>query len=107
MSRIKNAGEADFAEVVLAADRPVLVDFWASWCAPCRALTPLLEDLAEDYADDALIVKVDAEAEKSLADRYRVTALPTLLVFRGGVEVARTHGLQSRARLAAVLDRHL
>ncbi len=107
MTLVKTAGDADFATIVLTADRPVLVDFWASWCAPCRALAPVLEDLAEDFADEALIVKVDAEAERDLAARFHVGGLPTLLVFSDGVEVGRVTGLQSRARLAAMLEQHL
>ena len=102
-----SATTADFTARVLEADRLVLVDFWAPWCAPCRAMARPLEDLAEDFADVAIIVKVDVEAEPALAATYAVSALPSLALFKGGQEVARVIGVQSRTRLAALLEEHL
>ncbi len=95
---------ADFDAVAMAEGTTALVDFWAPWCAPCRALAPMLEDLAEDFAGRALVVKVDVEAEPDLAKRFGVSSLPALLLMQDGVEVQRVVGTRSRAYLASLLD---
>ena len=104
MSKVKVATAETFDAVVLASAEPVLVDFWAPWCAPCRSLLPVLEDVAEDYAGEAQVVKVNVEEESALRDRFGVSTLPTLLLFRDGEMRERMIGVQSRARLAALLD---
>ncbi|MEG3092176.1 thioredoxin [Sphingomonas sp. PB1R3] len=104
MSSVQVATVATFDDMVLAADVPVLVDFWAPWCAPCRGLMPTLEDLAQDHAEEARIVKVNVEEEPGLRDRFAVSTLPTLLLFSGGEMRDRMIGVQSRARLSAMLD---
>jgi thioredoxin 1 len=101
---MRNATEQDFDDIVLKNEKPVLVDFWAPWCAPCKALAPTLDDLAEEYADEMEIVKVDIEANPSLATRFGVRGIPLLMVVRDGVEQARTVGTISRSRLDAFVD---
>lgn len=104
---IAGISEAKFNTAVVRRDGLILVDCWAPWCAPCRALMPVLEDLAADFGNDVTICKVDMEAEQSLRDRLRVTTLPTLLLYRDGAELDRVVGTQSRARLSQWLEAHL
>jgi thioredoxin 1 len=101
---LMNIADHDFEKIVLAGCRPVLVDFWANWCAPCRMLTPALADLAIEYADSIDIVKVDIEAFVDIASRFDVKSLPLLVLFHNGNEVARQVGFVSRTRLAAFIE---
>lgn len=91
-------------ESEIDTELPVLVDFWATWCAPCRAIAPHLEKLAKEYEGKAKVLKVDVEEAKALANQYKIVALPTLVVFRGGKEVKRHVGQSSLAQLKKLLD---
>ncbi len=79
--------DATFDEVVLKSDKPVLVDFWAAWCGPCRMLAPIVDELENDFGDKVKIVKVDVDAHQEYAAKYGVRNIPTVLLFKGG-EVA-------------------
>ena len=104
---MRHATEEDFDEIVMKNAKPVLVDFWAPWCAPCKALAPTLDDLAEEYADEMEIVKVDIDANPALAARFGVRGIPLLMVVRDGAEQARTVGTISRSRLDAFVETHV
>ncbi len=103
-----NATEATFHAEVLDADQPVLVDFWATWCGPCVAMAPLLDNLAVAYEGRAKVVKVDVDKNPDTAARYGVRAMPTLLLFKGGEVVDNLVGNPGRLRpLTELVDRHL
>ncbi len=97
-------GSDDFEDAVLHAKEPVLVDFWARWCSPCRALAPALDELAREVAGRARVVKVDVDENPDLARRYDVSSIPCLVIFRDGLEVRRIVGLTPKARIADALD---
>lgn len=84
-----------------------LVDFWAPWCGPCKALAPMLNELAGDYGADVKVVKLNSDDNQAASDRFAVRGLPTLILFKDGAECERIVGLVSKTRLAAAIDKHL
>lgn len=103
---IYDVNEHDFSENVLAASarHPVLVDFWADWCAPCRVLTPLLERVVGAYGGAVRLAKVEADENMRLAGAYQLRGFPTVLLFVNGAEVARFSGARSEPQLRAFID---
>lgn len=94
----------NFKSEVLDSDLPVLVDFWATWCGPCRMVGPIVEELAEDYAGKAKITKVNTEENATLAGEYGVISIPTLLIFKGGQPVDQIIGAVPKNVIAQKLD---
>jgi thioredoxin 1 len=92
---------------VLAADKPVLVDFWAEWCAPCKAMVPDLEAVASQYEGRVRVGKLNVEENEQVPFQYGITAMPTLLVLKGGKVAEQRVGKMSREQLAKLLDSHL
>lgn len=86
----------NFDDVVLHSDHPVLVDFWAEWCGPCKAAGPIIEEIADDYVDQLIVAKVDVDHEPELARRFDVMSIPTVILFRDGEEVDRKIGFGGR-----------
>jgi len=105
-SQIKEVNDDNFAQVVLDSERPVLVDFWAQWCGPCRTLAPIVEAVAEQYAGSAQVVKLNVDDNPSVVEKYRIQAIPTLIVFRDGEETKRILGAVSREEVTRAIDAH-
>jgi thioredoxin 1 len=102
---ILSLNKTNFAKEVLESPTPVLVDFWAEWCGPCKMIAPVLDELAEEFAGKARIGKVDVDADQELAAQYRVTSIPTLLFFKNGQVVEQLVGAKSKRELKASLER--
>jgi len=94
-------------EKAIAGDQPVLVDFWATWCGPCRMIAPVIEEVAAEFEGKAVVGKVDVDEEMALAQRFGVMSIPTLIVMKGGKVVEQAVGARGRADVAAMINRHL
>ena len=99
-----NVGDADFQDQVLASDTPVLVDFWAEWCGPCKMIGPIIDELAESYAGRVKVVKVNVDHARQTAAQFGVRGIPTLLVFKDGQVQATQVGAVGRAQLAQLIE---
>ena len=104
---IINVTEADFKAQVLDSDQPVLVDFWATWCAPCKALAPKIADVAGDFDGRARVVKLDIDKNRKIAMNYNVRSIPTLIVFKNGEAVGSAVGNVDKAKIAQLLSEAL
>ena len=104
---IKSVGDNDFDAEVLKASVPTLVDFWAEWCAPCRALTPVVEELAGKHKGKLQVVKMNIDEHPNTPGKYAIRAIPTLLLFKDGQVVDQVVGLVSKAKLDDIVNKHL
>ena len=104
---VLHATDADFDSHVLQSDVPVLVDFWAPWCGPCKMIAPALDQLAGEYADKAKVVKVDVDQNPATAMKFRVRSIPMLLVFKDGQIHGQQIGAVGKAQLAQLIDKAL
>ena len=105
MSKPKEVTDAEFESEVLKSELPVLVDFWATWCGPCRLVAPLVDELAEDYDGRVKFVKVNTDENITTAASYGIQSIPTLLVFRDGKPVDQIIGFRPKSELRSLLER--
>jgi thioredoxin 1 len=107
MSNAIPVTDANFDTEVLKASTPVLVDFWAPWCGPCRAVAPTVEALASEFTGKLKVVKLNTDEDQEVAIKYGVGSIPTLMVFKNGEMVERVIGNRPKAELAAMVSRHV
>ena len=101
---IKHATESSFNADVLKSDKPVLVDYWAPWCGPCKAIAPVLEEIAKEYEGRLHVVKVDVQDHPEVAAQFGIRGIPTLMVFKHGEAVATKVGAVNKAQLTSFID---
>jgi thioredoxin 1 len=104
MSEDMHVTEQDFDDIVQKAGVPVLVDFWAEWCGPCKMLSPVLDELAAEFGEKVKIAKVNVDQQPNLAARYGIRSIPTIILFRGGEIAEQMVGMQPKEALKAKLD---
>ena len=104
--KVKTFTTSNWDTDVLGSDKPVLVDFWAAWCSPCRMVAPIVDELAEEFAEKVTVGKLNVDEEGAVAGQYGVMSIPTLAVFKGGQVVEKVVGFRSKADLAKLLSNH-
>ena len=104
---VKEVSDSSFETDVLGSSKPVLVDFWAQWCTPCRMLAPTVEAVAERSRDSANVVKLNVDDNPSTAQRYGIKGIPTLILFREGKEVERVVGATSKESITRMIDKYV
>ena len=107
MADMKAVTDANFEAEVLKSDKPVLVDFWAEWCGPCRRLAPTVDELANDYTGRVVVAKMNVDENPATPMRFSIRGIPTLLLFKGGQLVEQVVGLADKDSLKKLLDKHV
>ena len=103
----KDVTDASFETDVLKSDRPVLVDFWAEWCGPCKMIAPTLEEIAKEYGDKITVAKVNVDSNQSIPAKFNIRGIPTLILFKNGVVAAQKVGAISKGQLTALIDSNI
>ncbi|MFM7119324.1 MAG: thioredoxin TrxA [Gammaproteobacteria bacterium] len=106
-ANIVHTTDADFEQDVLKSDQPVLVDYWAEWCGPCKMIAPILDEIAREYGDRVKVCKIDIDSNQATPPRYGIRGIPTLMLFKDGAVKATKVGALSKSQLAAFLDSNI
>jgi len=104
---VNDVSDANFEAEVLQSDRPVLVDFWAAWCAPCRMIAPTVAQVAEKYSESARVVKLNVDDNPNVPQKYGIKGIPTLILFKNGKEEERVVGATTKEAISRMIDKHV
>lgn len=107
MSAAEQVTDSTFEQEVLKSEVPVLVDFWAPWCGPCKMLTPVVEEVATEYAEQIKVVKLNTDQNPTVASHYGIRTIPTLMIFKGGRQIKTVVGAVAKATLADTLEKYI
>ncbi|MCA9800132.1 MAG: thioredoxin [Cyanobacteria bacterium HKST-UBA04] len=107
MGSVLEVTDNTFEEEVKRSDSPVLVDFWAPWCGPCKTIAPIVEELASDYSGKLKVVKINTDDNFKTAQEYRISGIPSLLIFKNGEPVEQMVGVHKKSTLADMINKHL
>ncbi|HYU58216.1 MAG TPA: thioredoxin [Actinomycetota bacterium] len=101
---VREVGDGDFQEIVLSSETPVLVDFWADWCVPCHMVSPVVEEIARERSEDIKVAKLNVDDNPATTQKFHVMSIPTLIVFKGGEEMARVIGARGKEAILAEIE---
>ena len=104
---VETLSTSTFDETVLSSDKPILVDFWAEWCGPCKAIAPILEEIADEHGEQVRIAKINVDEHPDIARRFDVMSIPTLILFKEGTAEARLVGAKGKNQLVSEITAHL
>ncbi len=104
---MREVSEVDFKEIVLESDIPVVVDFWADWCAPCKMLTPILNDVAQGFEGKVKFLKINVDENTAVASEYGIMSIPALIIFKAGKPAAQSIGVKSREDLSRFVESNI
>ena len=107
MSNVIDVTQDTFRSTVIESDKPVIVDFWAEWCGPCKKLSPMIEEIAEEMGDQVTVAKVDVDSERTLGAMFQIMSIPSVLIFKDGEKVDEFVGVRPKSEIVAKLNAQL